>query len=218
MARRLAIGLLAAGILASTALAAPGDAERRAINARDQAWAKRINLTLNDVPAGFRQGPPNANSRPAGLTCNGFAPDLSRFTITGQAVSRHFANAATGTAVFSSAEIFQSATDERGDWALTARKEALPCLRELLGTMSGGVLNVTRTSMRPAPNVGERSISFRAMVSVRANGAHVTVWLDVLGVAQGRGDATLGVISVRKAPSAALERSLLARLAARLRG
>lgn len=217
MARRLAIGLLAAGLLASTALAAPGDAERRAINARDQAWARRVNLTLRDVPAGFQQGPPNAGSRPAGLTCNGFAPDLSRFTITGQAVSRHYASA-TGTAVFSSVEIFRSAADERGDWAMTARKEALPCLRELLGTLSGGVLNVTKTSMRPAPNLGERSISFRAMLSVRANGAHVTVWLDVLGVAQGRGDATLGVISVRRAPSAALERSLLAKLAARLRG
>jgi hypothetical protein len=72
--------------------------------------------------------------------------------------------------------------------------------------------------MRPAPRIGDRSISFRATIRAAANGTKVTVWLDLLAVARGRGDATLGVISVRKPPSAALERSLLAKLALHLAG
>jgi hypothetical protein len=214
MARRLAIGLLAAGILASSALAAPGDSERRALTAHDQAWAKRINLTLRDLPAGFRAGPQNPAGS-GGLTCSGFAPDLSRFTITGQATSREFVHA-DGVVVFSAAEIFRSAADQRGDWGATARREALPCLREVLQQSVGGLGRVGRASLRSGPRLGERTVSFRSSIAVSANGTTATVWLDMLAVAKGRGDATLGVLSVRKAPSAALERSLLAKLASRL--
>ncbi len=214
MARRLAIGLLAAGFLASSALAAPGDSERRALTAHDQAWAKRINLTLRDLPSGFRQSAQNPTGS-GGLTCSGFAPDLSRYTITGQATSREFLHA-DGVAVFSAAEIFRSADDQRGDWAATARRAALPCLRELLQRSVGALGKVGSASLRPAPRVGERTVSFRSSIVVSGNGARATIWLDLLAVARGRGDATLGVLSVRKAPSAVLERSLLAKLAARL--
>jgi hypothetical protein len=216
MAGRLGLVALLAALLASSAFAAAGDPERRAITAADQAWAKRINLTLRDLPSGYSQGPPNT-SRPSGFTCNGYAPDLSRFTITGQAMSRQFARR-DGTLIFSSAEVFRSASDQHGDWALTARKEALPCLRQTLKMASGGVLNVTKAAMLPAPLGSDRSIWFRASVAVNATGVKMTIWLDMLAVARGRADATLGVISMRKAPSAALERSLLAKLASRLSG
>jgi hypothetical protein len=213
MARRVGLAVLLAAALASTALAAPDSRERRAINAADQAWAKRINLTLRDLPAGFTQGAANTGGS-GGFTCRGFAPDLSRFTITGEATSRQFSSA-TGTSIFSAAEIFRSVADERGDWAATARREALPCLRQKLQQAVGSAAKV-KTTMRPAPRLGERSISFRATLTVAANGFKASVWLDVLGVARGRGDATLAVISLRTPPSAALEQSLLAKLAARL--
>ena len=214
MAGRLGSVALIAAVLASTAVAARGDAERRAINAHDQAWAKRINLTLRDLPSGFTQGPrrPSA-SNPTGLTCPGFSPDLSRFTITGEAVSRQFVR--MDTSIFSSAEIFRSVSDQRGDWALTARREALACLRHALQSgIPGG--SAVKAVMRTAPRLGERAIVFRATVSVTASGIRSTIWLDLLGVARGRGDATLGVIAVGKPPSAALEQSLLAKLASRL--
>jgi hypothetical protein len=213
MLRRLGFAALVAVVLASTALAAPGARERRAINAADQAWAKRINLTFNDVPVDFRPAPGSVGNS-GGLTCPGYAPDLSRFTITGEATSRQFANA-SGAAIFSSAEIFRTAADQRGDWALTARREALACLRQLLQRAVGTAARVA-ASVRPAPRLGDRSISFRATLSVAANGVRATIWLDVLAVARGRGDATLIMMSVRTPPSAALERSLLAKLASRL--
>ena len=215
MAGRLGTVALIATVLASTAVAARGDAERRAINAHDQAWAKRINLTLRDLPSGFTQGPrrPSATN-PTGLTCPGLSPDLSRFTITGEAVSRQFVRM-DGTSIFSSAEIFRSVSDQRGDWALTARREALACLRHALQSgIPGG--SAVKAVMRTAPRLGERAIVFRATVSVTASGIRSTIWLDLLGVARGRGDATLGVIAAGKPPSAALEQSLLAKLASRL--
>jgi hypothetical protein len=213
MARRLGLAALLAAMLTSTALASPGDRERRAITAHDQAWARRINLALRDLPSGYRPGSAH-ESNSGGLTCPGYAPDLSRFTITGEATSRQFVHA-SGSSIFSSAEIFRSVADQRGDWARTARREALACLREQLQAAIGTYAKVA-TAVRPAPRLGERSISFRATLSVAANGVRVTVWLDVLGVARGRGDATLVAMSVRRPPSAALERSLLAKLASRL--
>jgi hypothetical protein len=215
MVRRLGLAALLAATLASTALAASADVERRAINAHDQAWATRINLTLRDLPSSFRAGAAHEGNS-GGLTCPGYSPNLSRFTITGEATSRQFSTA-TGSSVFSSAEIFRTAADQRGDWALTARREALACLRRQLQRALGTAAKVT-TAVRPAPRLGERSISFRATLAVAANGVKATVWLDVLGVARGRGDATLVAMSVRTPPSAALEQSLLAKLASRLSG
>jgi hypothetical protein len=213
MVRRLGLAALLAALLASTALAAPGDRERRAITARDQAWAKRINLTLRDLPAGFRQGTAH-ESNSGTLTCPGYSPDLSRFTITGEATSRQFVHA-SGASIFSSAEIFRTVADQRGDWRLSARHEALACLREQLQYAVGTAARVA-ASVRPTPRLGDRSISFRATLSIAANGVKATVWLDVLGVSRGRGDATLVAMSVRRPPSAALEQSLLAKLASRL--
>lgn len=214
MGRRLAIVLFAAATLTSAAVAAPGARERRAINRADQAWAKRVNLTLRDLPGGFRQGA-QSPAGSGGLTCSSFAPDLSRFTITGEANSRAFARA-DGLVLFSSAEVFRSTSDERGDWNATARREALACLREMLQQSIGTVGKVGAASFRAAPRLGERAVSFRSTVVVAANGRKVTMWLDILAVARGRADATLGVLSVGKAPSPALEASLLAKLAARL--
>jgi hypothetical protein len=215
MTRRLGLVALVAAVLASTALASPGSRERRAITAADQAWAKRINLTLRDLPAGYRQGDAQP-SNSGGLTCPGFAPDLSRFTITGEATSRQFLTG-SGASIFSSAEVFRTAADERGDWALSARREALTCLRQQLQKAVGSAAKVAAT-VRTAPRFGERSISFRTTLAVAANGVRVTVWLDVLGVARGRADVSLVAMSVRTPPSAALERSLLAKLASRLAG
>ncbi len=212
MAGRLGIVALLAVLLASSAFAASGDRERRAINAADQAWAKRINLSLRDLPRGFTRSRYHT-SGPTVLKCNGYAPDLSRFTITGEAMSRDFASA-DGTAIFSAAEIFRSSSDQRAEWALTARPEALPCLRQALKQAAGGA--ATTATMRSAPRQGDRTVSFRATISLVAQGVKTTVWLDLIGVAHGRGDATLEVTSVRKPPSAALERRLLAKLASRL--
>lgn len=215
--RRLVIAALAACVCSATALAAPGDPEKRAIRRADQAWAKRVNLTYRDLPGDFvQQGQPTSSAN-GSFTCSSFAPDLSSFTITGQATSAAFVRG-DGTTIFSAAEIFRSVHDERGDWSRSARREALPCVaRELERQTSGTLrLRVVSSKLRPAPHVGDRSISFRIVGVTNAAGTPVKVWFDIIGVERGRADATLAVITVRVAPSTSLENKLVTRLARRL--
>jgi hypothetical protein len=215
MAGRLVIGLLTAAVITSTAAAA-GNPEKRAITPADQAWAKRINLSLRDVPTDFVQG----QQQPSGtgtLTCASFGPDLSAFTITGQASSHSFSRP-DGTSLFSAAEVFRTAADERGDWQRSARREALPCVAHMLERLSrnGVRLKVTSSALRPAPRLGDRSISFRIAATISANGSSVKAWFDILAVSRGRSDATLAVVSFWAPPDSALEQPLLAKLASRL--
>ena len=216
MAGRLVIALLTAAVLTGTAAAAAGKPEKRAITPADQAWAKRINLSVRDVPTDFVQGP-QQRSGASSLTCASFAPDLSAFTITGQASSHSFSRP-DGTSLFSSAEVFRTNADERGDWQRSARRAALPCLARTLERLSrnGVQLRVTSSALRPAPRLGERSISFRIAATISANGSAVKTWFDIDAVARGRADATLAVISFWAPPESALEHSLLAKLAGRL--
>lgn len=216
MAGRLVIALAAGAVLTGTAMAAAGAPERRAITPADQAWAKRINLSLPDVPSDFVQGPVQASGAGA-LTCASFAPDLSAFTITGQSSSHSFSRP-DGTSLFSRAEVFRTSTDERGDWQRSARREALPCLAHMLERLSrnGVRLKVTSSALRPPPRLGDRSISFRIAATISANGSSVKTWFDILAVSRGRADATLAVVSFWAPPESWLEQSLLRKLAARL--
>jgi hypothetical protein len=219
MTGRLVIASLAAAIFAGTALAAAGDPEKRTIRPADQAWAKRVNLTYRDLPSDFvQQGQPTSGQN-GSLTCSSFAPDLSAFTITGQATSPAFIRA-DGTTIFSASEIFRSVRDERGDWSRSARREALPCVARMLERQTSGTLrlHVTSRKLRGAPRVGDRSISFRIVAVTTANGITVKVWFDIVGVERGRADATLAVIAVRRPPSSPLENTLVAKLARRLAG
>jgi hypothetical protein len=216
MAGRLVVALLSAAVLTGAAAAAAGHPEKRAITPADQAWAKRINLNLRDVPSNFLQG----SQQPSGsgtLTCASFAPDLSSFTITGQASSHSFSRP-DGTSLFSAAEVFRTAADERGDWQRSARREALPCLAQMLERLSrnGVRLKVTSSGLRPAPRLGDRSISFRIAATISANAASVKTWFDILAVSRGRADATLAVVSFWAPPDSTLEQPLLAKLASRL--
>jgi hypothetical protein len=114
--------------------------------------------------------------------------------------------------------VFRSSADERGDWQRSARRSALPCLARALEHLSrnGVQLKVTSSTVRPAPRLGERSISFRIAATISANGNALKTWFDILAVSRGRADATLGVISFWAPPEASLEQSLLAKLASRL--
>ena len=216
MSRLMIVAALACAF-AATAFAAPGDPEKRAIRPADQSWAKRVNLTYRDLPGNFvQQGRPSSGAN-GSFTCGSFAPDLSSFTITGQATSPAFVRG-DGTSIFSAAEVFRTVRDERGDWSRSARREALPCVAQELERQTSGTLRlrVTSKKLRRAPRVGDRSISFRIVAVTNAAGVPVKVWFDIIGVERGRADATLAVIAVRTAPSTSLENGLVAKLARRL--
>jgi hypothetical protein len=218
MTRHLCLVLLAAAVVAGSAAASSGDPERRDIRPADQAWAKRATLTAHDIPSGFtaNRAPSAKNNGP--LTCPGFQPDLSDLTITGEATSPLFQSSA-GTTVFAAAEVYESVHDQREAWRRTARREALRCIARELGSISASGLRVTVTHrlVRVPPRVGERAISFRIKATITGQGLAIATWIDLLAVARGRADATLLMSTVRSAPSDALERNLLGKLALRLK-
>jgi hypothetical protein len=218
MTRHLCLALLAAAVVAGGAAAASGDPERRDIRPADQAWAARATLSARDIPSGFTANRVSSAKNDGSLTCPGFQPDLSDLTITGEAVSPLFQSQA-GTTIFAAAEVYRSTHDEREAWRRTARREALRCVARMLETLSASGLRVTvtRRLVRAAPSVGERAISFRITAAVKTQGISIPVWIDLLGVARGRADATLMISTVRSAPSAALERALLGKLDQRLK-
>ncbi len=218
MLGRLGLALLGAAVIAAGAAAAPGDPERRAIRPADQAWARRANLHPADVPAGYTASRAGSNQNKGPLTCPGFQPDLSDLTITGEALSPVFQNRA-GTTIFSAVEVYSSVRDEHEAWRRTARREALRCVARMMNQLSlqGVRVIVTSRVVRPAPRLGERSISFRIAAKVEAQGVTIRAWFDLLGTAQGRADASLLISSVVRPPSASLEHKLLERLARRLK-
>lgn len=218
MTRRLCVAVLGATIVVSSAAAAAGDPEKRDIRPADQAWAARATLHARDIPSGFTASRPSSTKNNGPLTCPGFQPDLSDLTITGEALSPLFQSPA-GTTIFASAEVYKSVHDEREAWRRTARREALRCVARELGSISASGLRVTVTQrlVRVPPRVGERTISFRIKATITGQGLTIPTWIDLLAVARGRADATLLMSTVRSAPSDALERRLLGKLALRLK-
>jgi hypothetical protein len=218
MIGRLAIALLLlAGTLVAGAAAAPGDPERRQIRAADQARARQAILRLSDLPAGFRSFP-HRNSQEGPPTCGRFRPDMSDLTITGEAGSPAFVRA-DGTSIFSASEFYKTAGQARASWSRVTKREALPCFAQRLERDSAS--SATRFDIRSyaqlrAPDLGDRSAKFRFTGIIESQAVRVRIWIDLLGVGRGRADASLVFITFRQPPSAALERSLIAKLAQRL--
>jgi hypothetical protein len=119
----------------------------------------------------------------------------------------------------SAVEVYSTVRDEHESWRRTARREALRCVARMMDQISAQGVRVTVTSraVRPAPRLGERSISFRIGAKVETQGVTIPAWFDLLGVARGRADASLMISSVARPPAAALEQKLLAALARRLK-
>ncbi len=215
---RLGLAVLGAAVITASAGAAPGDPERRDIRPADQAWAARANLRAADIPPGYVATRSGTKPNSAPLRCSGFQPDLSDLTITGEARSPAF-QSRTGTTILSAAEVYVSSRDERESWRRTARREALRCVKRLMEQISSQNVRVevTSSTVRAAPRVGERSVSFRIVAKVTTQGVTIAAWFDLLGVSRGRADATLMTSTVLNPPSAALERNLLGKLARRLK-
>ncbi len=217
MTGRLGLVVLSAAVLTASAVAAPGDREKRDIRPADQALARKANLRLGDLPAGFRakrlSSKADSASEDAGPdSCPGFAPDLSDLVITGEASSPQFKS--TWMTIHSSAEVYRSIGDERKSWRRTARREAVDCLADAIDKQPAAGMRLTlgATLQRPSPRVGERSVSFRLVGRLTTNGVKIPIWIDLLGVSRGRADATLFVMTGLKAPSASFEHRLLATL------
>ncbi len=111
------------------------------LRAADVALAQRITLKQRDVGASWRPTriPDREGQR---LTCPGFNPDLSRFTISGKANSGF--TQTTGASIISTVEVYESRPDAIGDFQTGAKPIVARCLKRSLERElnAGGLIQV----------------------------------------------------------------------------
>jgi hypothetical protein len=207
------LSLLVAGLAAARD---PRD-ERVALRQADVALAQRIALKARDLGGAWQR----LSVPPAGegerLTCPGFNPDLSHFTITGQASTAFYQR--TGASAVSVVEVFRSRADAVGDFRAAAKPIVVACLkaqleRELRDQVPVDVA-VPVARVVPAPRVGERRMAFRIVARVEAGVARISLYLDVVVVQRGRSIAAVFFTSPTR-PFARRDRAVVA-VATRLR-
>jgi hypothetical protein len=161
--------------------------ERVKLRAADVALAQRITLKQRDVGASWRPTriPDIGGQR---LTCVGFNPDLSRFTITGKANSGF--TQPTGASIISTVEVYESRADAIGDFQTGAKPIVARCLKQSLERElnAGGLIQVKIPVARvvAAPRVGDRRVAYRILARVEAASARLDLYLDVVVVQRGR--------------------------------
>ena len=188
--RRLAIATVLCVLSLLVATAASGRdprLEKLQLRAADVALAKRVTLKQADVGASWRPTriPSSSGER---LVCPGFNPDLSRFTITGQASSGF--TRTNGSSIVSSVEVYESRADAIGDFQTGAKPIVASCLKRSLERElnAGGLVEATVPFARvvAAPRVGDRRIAYRIVARLETAGAQLDLYLDVVVVQRGR--------------------------------
>jgi hypothetical protein len=214
LAALVALAALAVGV--GTASARDPRLEQQRLTPADMRLARGAVLKRGDLATGWRSlAVPSADGER--LSCPGFDPDFSRFTITGRAVAA-FAHP-DGVSVTTAVEVYRSRGDAAGDFRVGTQPGVVRCLRKVLADAfaAGGAVPLRVRSARrvAAPRVGDRTAAYRVVASLDANGTPVPLYLDVLVFGRGRSLATLMAVSAYHSLG---DRTLLARtMAARMR-
>ncbi len=174
-------------LLATSASGRDPRLERLQLRAADVALAKKITLKQGDVGASWRPTRiPNSSGER--LVCPGFNPDLSRFTISGQASSGF--TRTNGASIISSVEVYESRADAIGDFQTGAKPIVANCLKRSLEKElnAGGLVEATIPFARvvAAPRVGDRRIAYRIVARLAAANMQLDIYLDVVVVQRGR--------------------------------
>jgi len=211
--KRAAVVLLAVGLCAPVALAAKGDPQKK-ITKTGQARAVRASLQRADFPSGWTQHPhaKNSGDQPR---CSTYNPDQSDLVEIGDFDSPDF-DRADGSSVSSSTSTFRSVAMAKTGYARVA-KPALPrCLAELFakGTKPSPTTIFAAGSLQ-FPAYGDRSNAYRITGSVKTPSARVRFVLDVVVLNRGAIDAAVLMLGIGAPLPAALEQSLVGKLAAR---
>ena len=191
--------------------------EQKRLTPADMALAKRITVQQADLGPGWKRVPATKGGDEP-LECPGFNPDLSAFTITGEAQSEFQRDGAITLA--SIVEVYESRADAAGDFRASARPALATCLRTTLekeiAKDKDPTLKVSGLSSRmlKAPRVAERSAAWRLVASVSVQGVSAKVYVDLLAFVKSRSIAALLFVAPARpvAGQAALARVVAARM------
>lgn len=187
--RRAAVlffALVLTGAFATVATAKDPRREQERLTPADMALASRVSVRATDLASGWTQTavPPESGS----MSCPGFDPDFSRFTITGK--SRTGFSSTGGRSVVSLVEVYASRAQAVGDFRLGAQPALARCLRssfeDAVPAGTNVALRVRSSRMQPLGGVGENGAAFRLVASVSSGNASLPLYLDALVFQRGR--------------------------------
>jgi hypothetical protein len=214
MRRAILIAVLAAAVAVPVALAAQGDPQKKHTKA-DMARARAVSLRLADFGAGWKQGPPSKKDE-SNPRCSTYNPDQSDLIETGTYDSPDFSRA-DGTSVSSSTGVFKTATMAKTGYARVVVPQLPHCFAEIF--KKGFVKPDSATIFFAGPlgfaSYGDRTNAYRIKASVTAQGAKFPVVVDVVLFNRGRLDVAVIFVGIAQPLPAALEKSIVAKVAAR---
>jgi len=215
--RRLVVPLVLGLVLAGAAFGAnPHDPQKRFTKA-DQALARRLLVSRSDLTgAGWRW-----QVSPDDATCRSFNPNESDLVETGERESPEFNR--NGSFVASMAAVFRSSAHAQSAWDREMKMHLLDCLAEGIKDGSTGQMSVriTSRSRLAVPSLAPRMGGFRVSLAFDVQGVRFGADVHLIALGRGRANVMLMTMSCSRPLSplpAGLERTLVQRLAQRLRG
>lgn len=176
-------------------------AEKLRLNRHDVALAKTLTLSARDLTPGWQRlrAPVPFSDGVAG--CPRFRPNLSAFTITGQARSLFISGDRRGS-IASSVGVFRGRSDAILDFLATAKPRFVHCVASSVLTSSRRSLPQHETArvlfarMLPEPAVGHRAAGYRVVVELHGPASSLKTYTDVVAFQRGRSIAVLAFISL----------------------
>jgi hypothetical protein len=216
---KTALVLVAAvGVALCTAALAGTDprAEKKQLTKADMALAARSVLRPADLSPEWTATTPSPFDQKA-PECPGYAPDFSRFTITGRAHAAFKGPA--GARIESEVDVLKTRADARRDFALGAQPLLADCLATLVPKQmqaAGVEAQVVSAKMTSTPRIGERSAFYHLAFQLTAAGQRIPLYIDVVAFLRGR---TIGAVDfVNALQPLPDEVGLVQKLAARAAG
>jgi hypothetical protein len=210
----LVTGALAAGTLAGGAAAAT--APRSQHTAAGTKAAQATLLKTADLGRGWTARARTGAVRGVRLSCAGFQPRQNDLVEVGVAETPSFSGGQVGPYLAQRTSVFASATHVNRLWDRAVKPGLVNCVARDVQAISSRGLTVSITSKRMLPfaRVAPRAALYRVIAAVSSSKQRLTLYFDVVLIANRRTITQLVLSQYQTAPAAKVEESL-GRLAAR---
>jgi hypothetical protein len=195
MRRLVAVLLLVLGV-PSLALASHTDPKRQ-IDAADQRKAASIVLKRTDFVAGWSKAADVPGDDDGHFSCPGYNPTEADLVLTGDA-ERAFKRPEGFPVVFSGANVYKTKGNALASWSRGAKPAMAPCFAKFMKNeieAGGAQVRIARAGTMTFPRLAPRTIALKIVLEVSVTNAGETSTLpftvNIVGVGNGRGDATL---------------------------
>ena len=207
MRRFLAAGMLVCLAVAGAASASHQDPQKQLTTA-DNARARAMLLTRADLP-GFKVQRSSGDEPHVECPAAVSETDL---TLTGEAEGRAYESGPVF--IGSSSQVYESQADADASWRRSTGAAGIVCLRAELRAVFEPEARLRSLRKLAFPGLAQRRIAYRATLSVESPQGAVPLYLDLVGLAQGRAHVSMVVGAVLAVP----QRSAVVRLARILEG